>query len=160
MVSENNKQLSKEQIIEKLKKFCAYQERCRFDVIKKMHQLNTPKEDINQIVDILEKEDFLNESRFVEAFVRGKSATKKWGKNKIHHELRVRSISQELADEHLNSIPDTQNEKNLEQLALKKLESLKKLDKQKQYQRLMAFLLNKGYGYETIVKTLDRLFNI
>ena len=77
----------------KLKKYCSYQDRCHIEVENKLKNFNLIKEAKNQIIFNLINEDYLNETRFCENFVRGKFKIKNWGKIKIKMELKSRKIS-------------------------------------------------------------------
>ena len=77
----------------KLEYYCAYQERCHKDVIAKLKTLGMIPSVIDKIISELIKANYLNETRFTQSFVRGKFRIKKWGKNRILQELKVRDIS-------------------------------------------------------------------
>ena len=77
----------------KLEYYCAYQERCHKEVIAKLRTLGMIPSVIDKIISELIKANYLNETRFTQSFVRGKFRIKKWGKNRILQELKVRDIS-------------------------------------------------------------------
>ena len=74
----------------KLEYYCAYQERCHKEVIAKLRTLGMIPSVIDKIISELIKANYLNETRFTQSFVRGKFRIKKWGKNRILQELKVR----------------------------------------------------------------------
>jgi regulatory protein len=63
-------------------------------------------EAIDQIIFHLLQHNFLNETRFAEAFARGKFRVKKWGKTRIIRELKYREISQYNITLALKEIPE------------------------------------------------------
>ena len=69
-----------ERIIQKIKKYCSTQERCKYDIIRKMSKYSITEKDKKRIFEILINQDFLNEIRFTNSFVRGKFKINKWGK--------------------------------------------------------------------------------
>jgi regulatory protein len=77
----------------KLEALCAYQERCSFDLNKKMIQWEIDTEDRNRLLAHLIENNFLNEERFAEAFVSGKVNIKRWGRNKIKKHLKSQFVS-------------------------------------------------------------------
>ena len=77
----------------RMERYCAYQERCHKEVQQKLKQMRMIPEAIDQIIYHLLQHNFLNETRFSQAFARGKFRTKKWGKNRIISELTFREIS-------------------------------------------------------------------
>ena len=91
----------------KLEYYCAYQERCHLEVSTKLDNLGIIPTAQELIITHLIEENYLNETRFAQSFARGKFRVKKWGKNRIVRELKLRQISsynikialQEIAEE-------------------------------------------------------------
>ena len=81
-------------ILEKARKYCAFQERCHQELREKLYSWLLPEKSVEQIISELISEGFLNEERFAKAFSRGKFRIKRWGKNKITNELKRRNISE------------------------------------------------------------------
>ena len=107
----------------KLKKYCSYQDRCHIEVENKLKNFNLIKEAKNQIIFNLINEDYLNETRFCENFVRGKFKIKNWGKIKIKMELKSRKISNINIDQSLKQIHEKEYLEKLDQIFEKKLTS-------------------------------------
>ena len=83
----------KEQALQKIKKFCAYQDRCHAEVRSRLLSYKVYGDTLEEIIAELVREDYLNEERFSRSFVRGKFRMKGWGRNKIQRELKTREIS-------------------------------------------------------------------
>ena len=88
-----NKYLSIPELRRKGEYYCSYQERCHAEVYKKLKTFTSSNTDINEVISKLIADDFLNETRFSESFVRGKFKNKNWGKIRLILELKKRSIS-------------------------------------------------------------------
>ena len=63
------------------------------EVYKKLRTFSSYKSDINEVIGKLISNDYLNETRFSESFVRGKFKNKNWGRIRLRLELKKRSIS-------------------------------------------------------------------
>ena len=70
------KSLTKEQALQKLKHYCAYQERCHSEVTEKLYSLGVWKKEHDEIISTLIEENYLNEERFAIAFAGGKFRVK------------------------------------------------------------------------------------
>lgn len=81
-----------EEAQKRLEHFCAYQERCHYEVEQKLRELNMISSAQEIIITKLLEENYLNETRFSQSFARGKFRIKKWGKERIIRELKARKF--------------------------------------------------------------------
>ena len=101
---------------------------------------------IDQIVHHLLLHNYLNESRFAQTFVRGKFRVKKWGKNRIVRELKMRDISKYNIDLALKEIPDKEYFSMFHELAEKRFRQLYAEENLQKKRRKMAdYLLYRGW---------------
>lgn len=130
-------------LLNKARKFCAYQERSIFDMKSKLISWNANEKTISEIILLLEKEDFINEERFTFAFATGKLRSNKWGKNKIAYALRQKQIPELTIQIALNSIDEDEYIKTL-----KAILSAKKIDDENDFRRsnkLVRYAQQKGF---------------
>ncbi len=146
--------LSKEQIIQKLESFCSYRERCVAEVRQKLYQLKADEQDYDFYLNYLADNNFLDETRFTNAFVRGKNSIKKWGRKKIEMELKAKKIDAEKIKYSMAQIDDGVYAVRLEDLLRKKLKSVKDTDPYKRRQKLLVYALQKGYEAEIVNEVL------
>ena len=116
----------------KLEYYCAYQERCHKEVIAKLKTLGMIPSVIDKIISELIKANYLNETRFTQSFVRGKFRIKKWGKNRILQELKVRDISSFNIKLGMKEISDDNYQKTFYDLFEKRRREVKQLTKTEQ----------------------------
>jgi len=130
----------------KLEHYCAYQERCHKDVQKKLRDMRMIPEAIDQIIHHLITQNYLNETRFAQAFARGKFRTKKWGRNRIVRELKFRDISKYNITLALKGISETDYQKTFHELAEKRLRQLEnETNLQKKKKKLADYLFYRGW---------------
>ena len=120
---------------EKMKAYCAYQERCHKEVKEKLFKLELYGDDADEIIITLIQDNFLNEERFAKAQVRGKFRIKKWGKERIIRELKFKLISEYNIISALNEIDENEYYTTFNELAIKRLSELKELNKYKKQKR-------------------------
>jgi regulatory protein len=92
--------------LEKLKKYCDYQDRCHQEDRNKLLELGVYGSDLEEVITSLIQEGFLNEERYAKSFVRGKFRIKRWGKIKITYELKKKNISSYCIGSGLEEIED------------------------------------------------------
>lgn len=153
----NETSLSPDQITQKLESFCAYRERCTNEIIQKLWTLQVPKEEHDNYIAYLIEQNFLNESRYIAAFVRGKSNIKKWGKNKIVQALQAKNIPAEKIKNALCDVDENAYLSQLQTILLKKNKLLNEENNFKRRQKLINFAQQKGYETDLILKILKQL---
>ncbi len=139
-------QLTKEQALQKIKPYCAYQERCHSEVKEKLYSYGLYKKDVEALLSHLVEENFLNEERFAILFAGGKFRIKHWGKIKIQYELKQKQVSEYCIKKALKEIDQAAYTKTLYKLAeikLKLLKTEKNLFTKKQ--KLHDHLKQKGF---------------
>ncbi|WP_445383911.1 regulatory protein RecX [Robiginitalea sp. IMCC44478] len=146
-----------EEATRRLERYCAYQERCHQEVVQKLKELGMIPEAIDKIVVHLIGEGFLNEERFALAFARGKFNQKYWGRERIERELHQRGISAYLIGKALAEIPEDSYLQAFEELAVKKLESLKAFSREEKKRKLFNYLLYRGWEKDLIYDRLRKI---
>ena len=133
------KHLSQLEALQKLKHYCAYQERCHNEVKSKAFDYGLNFVEVNNVIASLIEENYLNEERFAMLFTGGKFRIKQWGRIKIKYELKAKQISPINIKKALTQIDEDSYLKTLEKLyntyykkltgtiQLKKIKTLKHL---------------------------------
>lgn len=146
MYNFSQKTYTVEEATSKLEGYCAYQERCHKEVNQKLRDMRMIPEAIDNIILHLLQHNFLNETRFAQAFARGKFNHKKWGKQRIVRELKFRDISKYNIDLGLKEISDEDYENTFNELALKRFQQLSsEKNLQKKRKKFVDYLLYRGW---------------
>src|SRR5579863_890568 len=88
-----NTELSTQEAIVKIARYCAYQERSHQEVRNKLFNYGLRSTSVDEILSHLITEGFLNEGRYAKAFAGGKFRIMKWGKLKIRKALEISGVS-------------------------------------------------------------------
>ena len=152
----NQKKLLAEEIIKKMRKYCAVQERCVSDVKKKVDKFLVSKSDKIQIINSLTIEKYIDEKRFAISYCQGKFKIKKWGKQKIKNELIKKKISYENIEIAINSISKADYIKSLNDLINFKIKFLNDKDLFNRNGKLARFLLQRGYEFDIIWDQINK----
>ncbi len=149
------KYLTKEQALQKLRQYCAYQERSHSEVQQKLWELGVARSEHDGIIASLIEDDYLNEERFAKAFVGGKFRMKDWGRKKIYYGLREKGVSDYVIKRAMKEIDDEAYQKTLQDLAGKKYESLKGEQYLLRKKKTVDYLLQKGYEPELVTTVVN-----
>ncbi len=150
------KHLTKEQALQKLKHYCAYQERCHSEVKEKLYNLGVWKKEHDEIIATLIEENYLNEERFAIAFAGGRFRMKQWGRTKIKYELKQKQVSEYCIKKALKQIEEEEYLKVLGKLAKEKFVSLKNDQYLIRKKKTIDYLQQKGYEYELIIRSIEK----
>ena len=143
--------------LDKLRNYCAYQERCHKDVKDKLCTMGMIAQAIDQIVGTLVSEDYLNESRFAQQFASGKFSIKHWGKIRIKRELKMRGVSEYDINKAIKTITADAYLEKLYALSDKRWQQLDGYGKQVKRQKLFQYLAYRGWETELIYQQINRL---
>lgn len=149
------KSLTKEQAMQKLKHYCAYQERCHSEVKEKLYQLGVWKKDHDEIIASLIEENYLNEERFAIAYVGGKFRAKQWGRVKIKYELKQKQVSDYCIKKAMKQIDEEEYLSVLNKLAKEKYAALKSEQYLVRKKKTMDYLLAKGFESDLVRKAVE-----
>ncbi len=150
---------SVQQALEKLRKYCAYQERCHLEVKAKLKSLGIWDEyEASEVIDKLITENYLNEERFALAYARGKFKIKGWGRQRIVRELKHRDISEYCINQALKEIEEGDYDQRLQLILEKKLRLLKGApDNPVIRKKLAVYAIGKGYEPDRVWQAVYRL---
>ncbi|NND88441.1 MAG: RecX family transcriptional regulator [Flavobacteriaceae bacterium] len=142
----------------RVERYCVYQERCHLEIERKLREMRMIPIAVDEIIAHLIQHDFLNETRFAQAFARGKFSTKKWGKQRIVRELKQRHISAYNIKIALKEISDSDYTSTFYALAEKRwtqLTSEKNLQKKKK--KFVDYMRYRGWESQKIWDVLADL---
>lgn len=147
-------ELSPKEALEKLRKYCAYQERSYADANQKMWDLEIPMEWRDDIVLALIEENFLNEERFARTYARGKFNIKKWGRVKITEGLKKHDVSKKCIQLAMTEIDEDAYLKVLRETIEKKRSSLKEKNHWKRKSAIYRFAMQRGFEPQLVNEAL------
>lgn len=144
--------------LQKLMRYCVYQERCHQEVRSKLLDLGVYGDDLEEIIAELITENFLNEERFAVAYAGGKFRVKKWGKIRIRMELKKRKISDYCIKKAMQEIDEEGYIEGLYKVIEKKIPTEKEMNVFKLKGRLAKHAMRKGYESHLVWQVLKDFF--
>lgn len=160
---------------QKLSALCAAAEYCKADIRRKLSRwelvtANADKEQAEtdweqetadrrqaeaRIISRLERERYIDESRYAHAFVRDKFRYNRWGRVRIALELCRKGIASDLIDDALNELPEADTQETLRRLLQQKRPSVKGKSDYEVKMKLIRFALSRGFETDDILKAVD-----
>ena len=118
-------------IIEKIQSYCLYQDRCIKEVKYKLYSFKVSSQLVENIVEYLIDNDYLNEERYTKMFIQGKLRIKKWGRIKLKYELRSKGIDIKIIDNMISQIKEEDYLNYFNEFSTNKIKFLKGSNEQK-----------------------------
>jgi regulatory protein len=153
-IRSSNKIITPLVALEKMKSWCAYQERSQNETRQKLFEYKLEEEQVEFIIAELITENFINEERFANAFVSGKFRIKHWGKIKIKMALKQHRISDGVITKALKNIDGDEYEKILIKVIEKKSNQTKTTDKRKKFYEILNYAISKGFESDLVSEQL------
>jgi regulatory protein len=144
-------------ILQKIRNYCSYQERCISEVEQKLKDLAVQRKKITGIINQLQKDGYLDEERFARAFAGGKFRLNKWGKNKIEFEMKIRGIPELMIQEGMAEIDEDEYLLTLKELMIHKYNEIKSDKNVNIREKILNFAYGKGYEMEFILGYLKEM---
>ena len=139
--------------------FCAYQERSQKEVRSKLYDLGLYPDEVEDVLTDLIMDNYVNEERFAKAYIGGKFRIKKWGRKKILIGLSPHKISDYCIKKGLEEIDEDDYIQTLEELIIKKSESVKEPDSYKKRNKVATHAIYKGFESDLVWDIVKRLIN-
>lgn len=146
-------------VLEKAQKYCAYQERCHWEMERKFQEWQVDEELRDEVLAELITQGFVNEERYATQFANGRFRIKHWGKHKIKAELKKRQISAYSINKALEGLEDEEYRLTLQTLIAKKDKEICGSNEFEKKQKIAQYLHIKGYESELIWANLRIMEN-
>lgn len=143
-------------ILEKMRSYCMYQERCILEVKKKLTRLQVAPKSKSKIIDHLIEDDYLNEVRFSKSFIQGKLRIKKWGRIKLNYELKIRGIKKFIIDKEINKISKEDYYQYFNEFSNNKIKTLTGSKEQKK-RSFVNYFTYRGWENNLIYEKLNEI---
>ena len=153
-----SKPLSPDQVLDKMAKYCAYQERCVKDVTEKLKTFDISPKDKEEILNYLIDNRFVNDKRFAKSFVRGKINQSGWGLNKIRFHLMQKGIDKAIIDEALQAYDEEGYHQRLVEVLRSKAKTIKAANDFEKKRTLAAFAMQRGFEASLVWEVLKEDF--
>jgi regulatory protein len=135
---------------------CSRREYCTEDIRLKLQSWGLGENDTGRVIETLKNENFLNENRYAEAFVKDKFNYNKWGKIKIVALLKMKKIPAGIIRSALESIDDELYRKTLNYLIVSHRRSVKAKNQYDLKGKLLRYGLSKGFESDLLYDIISR----
>jgi len=145
--------------LSKVQNLCSKQEKCCFDIRKKLDLWQLSLDEQDKIMQSLIDDKFIDENRYAVFYVRDKYRFNKWGRRKITYHLKKKKIPELIIANALEGISEQEYENNLEEILASKVRSIREDDPYKLKAKLYRFAESRGFESNLILKNIEKLLH-
>lgn len=136
---------------------CARQEFSRRDISTKLMNKGAMADEAREVVDRLVSEGFIDDARYARAFVADKFRFERWGRVKISYMLHLKGLPDDVVDEALHQIDDTQYVETLKDLLEAKLRTLRAATPFALRQKVARTAISRGFEPDLVFQVMNLL---
>lgn len=141
----------------KMAQLCSRSEQCSADIRKKIITYEIMDELVEEIIAKLKAEKFLDDERYVKAYVSDKFRLNKWGKIKMRYYLKAKGLQGSVIEKALLEIKDDQYKKVLISTLKEKAKTVKSSNKFDKMGQIIRFAQSRGFEPEIIHRYLGEV---
>lgn len=130
----------------------------KYEVRLKLKEKDFTEDIIDEVIDILEKEEYLNDRLYCEVFIEDKKQLNGYGKNKIKSLLIQKGVLKSVFEDFLDEFEYEEEFDNALKMGIKKLNLLSnEEDVFKKKQKLINYLAYRGFSFDVINDVLREI---
>ncbi len=127
------------------------------EIRNKLKERAYTDEIIQDVIDIMERYGYVNDSFYAEEWIQSRIKSKPKGKIALRQELARKGIDKTIIEDALNQAFDESRESDMAlELARRKVNSYSKDDPAVARRKLQSFLLRRGFSYETVRNAIEQ----
>ncbi len=150
-----NQELNAKQAYSKMAQLCSRSEQCSADIRKKILAFEIVDEIVDDIIEKLIAEKYIDDKRFVRAYVNDKFKINKWGKVKMRHYLRMKGLSEEVIQLGLENIDEEKYKTLLVRTMKAKAKAIKNKNKFEKMGQVIRYTQGRGFEPELIHRYMN-----
>jgi regulatory protein len=143
--------------VQRAASLCSAAEKCSSDIREKLIAWGLNDDEVKKAISYLKKNNFLDDNRYVQFYVKDKLKFNKWGRIKIAYELRRKQIQHEIIENALETIDESLYEELIDQLIAAKIKAAGNIHTAAGKAKILRFAAQRGFTSEEIFSSLKRL---
>ena len=153
---ENHESAAREAFM-KMAQLCSRSEQCSIDIRKKIAAFDIVQEVVDEIIEKLKSEKFIDDERYVKAYVSDKFRLNKWGRIKMRYYLKAKGLPDSVIEAGMTAIDNDQYIKVLLTTMKERAKKYKSAEKYERAAHVIRFTQSRGFEPELIHRYLNEV---
>ena len=129
----------------------SYRDRSEQEFRKRLLDRAYKREVVEEVIELFKRENLINDRLFAEKWIEHILSSRPMGAMRIRHELRAKFVDEQVVDDVVAGMIDSEKERSLAQAAAdKKMRALKGYTGEKVKSRLLQHLKSRGFQFDVI----------
>jgi len=141
----------------KMAQLCSRSEQCSADIRKKIAAFDIVNEAVEEIISKLQAEKYIDDERYVRAYISDKLRLNKWGRIKMRYYLKSKGLHDSIIEKGLSEIDAEQYKKILLATMKEKAKKVKADNKYEKVGQIIRFAQSRGFEPEIIHKYMNEV---
>lgn len=152
------KKPTKDEMLVRMAGLCAGAEQCTADIRAKILKSGFSADDASQMIEYLQTNKYLDDSRYARAYASDKVRFSGWGRMKVRMGLRAKGMSDSIIAQALENVSEADYKDSLLRALAAKARSLN-LSDVKDRQKLYRHLASRGFESSLIIAAIKSALN-
>ena len=137
---------------------CSRREYAGYDIVSALKRKGVSQQEADGLLKKLRENGFVDDRRYVTAFVKDKVLLAGWGGSKVEYQLRMKGFTPALIAEAFEELDKEDAGRRMEEVIARKYNSLKdENDRAKKRAKVIRFALSRGFSYDQVSRVLSKL---
>lgn len=145
------------EVFQKIAALCSRSEQCSHDIRKKILATGLTEDEAEKILEQLKKEKFIDDERYVKAYVAEKFKINKWGRIKMRYYLRGKGLSDAIIDTGMEEIDKENYKATIIKTMKEKARKVKKKNRFEKMGQIIRFTQSRGFEPELIHRYMNEV---
>jgi regulatory protein len=146
-----------QEVYKRMAQICSRSEQCSPDIRKKIIASGLTDDEAVELLNELAHEKYIDDERYVKAYVADKFKINKWGKIKMRYYLKGKGLPEEIIQAGLDEIDDEKYIQALLKILKDKAKLVKKKNKYEKMGQVIRFAQGRGFEPEMIHRYLNEV---
>ena len=152
-----SEETNKKQVISHMATLCSRSEQCSPDIRKKIIAAGLTEDEAAEIIIYLKEEKYIDDERYVKAYIAEKFKINKWGRVKMKYYLRQKGLTDDVIEKGMESIDEKKYVDLLLKTMKEKARKVKKKNKFEKMGQIIRYTQSRGFEPEIIHRYINKV---
>ena len=147
----------KKEVVSHMAALCSRSEQCSPDIRKKIIASGLSENEAADVINYLKQEKYIDDERYVKAYVAEKFRIKKWGRIKMKYYLRMKGLPDDIIEAGMEALDEGKYIDLLQKTMKEKARKIKNKNKFEKMGQIIRYTQSRGFEPELIHRYMNEV---